>query len=142
VAGAEYRAQVKWIEGLQFVARGLGSETAIVLDGAVENGGLGQGLRPFEALLSAMAGCSAMDVVLILQKMRQEVTGLTVNVVGERGEEHPRPLVRATIEYVVRGQGLSPQAVERAVRLSQTKYCGVIASLKTEVQATYRVEEG
>ncbi len=141
MAGAGYRAQVKWVEGLQFVARGLGSETAFVLDGAVEDGGLGQGLRPFEALLSAMAGCSAMDVVLILQKMRQEITGLTVNVVGERADDYPRPLVKATLEYVVRGRQLSPQAVERAVRLSREKYCGVIASLKTEVQTSYRIEE-
>jgi putative redox protein len=137
----EYRAQVKWVEGLQFVARGLGSQTACVRDGSVENGGLGQGLRPFEALLASMASCSAMDVVLILQKMRQPITGLVVNVVGERGEEQPRPLVRATLEYVVSGSDVSLQAVERAVRLSQEKYCGVIASLKTKLEATCRIEE-
>jgi putative redox protein len=142
MAQNEYRTQVQWVEGLQFVARGLGSGSAIVLDGSEESGGMGQGMRPFEALLNAVAGCSSMDVVLILQKMRQQVTGLTVNVVGERGDEYPRPLVRATVEYVVRGHDLSPQAVERAVRLSQEKYCGVMASLKAKIEATFRIEEG
>lgn len=141
MAETAYRAQVKWVEGLQFVARGLGSQTAFVLDGGVENGGLGQGLRPFETLLASMAGCTAMDVVLILQKMRQPITGLLVNILGERGEEYPRPLVRATLEYVVSGSQISPQAVERAVRLSQEKYCGVIASLKTQIEATFRIQE-
>lgn len=140
MAGAEVRAQIKWVEGLQFVARGLGSETAIVLDGAVESGGLGQGMRPFEALLCSLASCSAIDMFLILQKMRQQITGLSVDVIGVRGDEYPRPLVRATLEYVVRGVGVSPQAVERAIDLSQTKYCGVMASLKTEFHSSYRIE--
>lgn len=139
MAGDTYRVQLKWVEGLQFVARGLESQTAIVLDGATESGGLGQGMRPFEALLCALAGCTGMDVISILAKMRQEVTDFVINIKGERAPEHPRPLVRATLEYVIHGS-VTPQAVERAINLSQERYCGVKASLKTEILTTYRIE--
>ena len=141
MAGAQYRAQINWVEGLQFEAQGLESESEFMLDGSPEFGGMGMGVRPFEALLCSLAGCSSMDVIMILQKMRQDVTGLQVNVVGERGEDYPRPLVKASLEYVVRGREIAPQAVERAIRLSQEKYCGVMASVKTEIRATYRIEQ-
>ena len=100
-----------------------------------------QGVRPTEALLSAVAGCSGMDVLIVLRKMRQDVTGLTINVTGVRAEEYPRPVVTATVEYVVRGHQVSEASVARAVSLSETKYCGVMASLKAEITTRYRVEE-
>ena len=140
MAGNEYAVQVVWVEGLQFVARGLESESAFVLDGSVDSGGLGHGMRPTEVLLCAMAGCSAMDVIHILRKMRQQVTGLSVNVLGIRGEEYPRPVQTATVEYVVHGTDLSEGAVSRAIELSEQKYCGVMNTLKTEIKTSYRIE--
>ncbi len=136
-----YTGQVTWVEGLQFVARAGASGHAIVLDGVAEHGGLESGTRPMEALLLSLGGCTGMDVISVLLKKRQQVTGFRVNVKGIRAEEHPRRYVRIELEYVVRGRNVSPQAVERAIELSQTKYCGVTASLNSEIVHAYRIEE-
>jgi len=133
--------QVAWREGMQFVARGLSSQASFIMDASEEHGGASQGVRPTEALLAALAGCSGMDVVSILRKMRQQVTGLTINVTGERSEAYPRSVEEATVEYVVRGHQVSEAAVARAIELSRSKYCGVMASLKTRISTSYRVEE-
>jgi putative redox protein len=140
MSGKEYHIQATWVSGMQFVARGLESQSAIVMDAPEESGGAGQGMRPTEALLSAVAACSGMDVISILRKMRQNISGVTVNVTGVRAEEYPRAIVHATVEYVVTGTQVSDQAVARAVSLSETKYCGVMASLKAEVLTRYRIE--
>jgi putative redox protein len=136
-----YRIEAEWVSGMQFVARGTESQAAFVMDAPEEAGGAGQGIRPTEALLSSMAACSGMDVISILRKMRQEVTGLTVNVVGLRANEYPRAIVSATIEYSVTGKNLSESAVARAVSLSAEKYCGVMASLKAKVATSYIIAE-
>jgi len=141
MADDTYSAQVTWVEGLQFVARAEASGHAIVLDGAAEHGGLESGARPMEALLLSLGGCTGMDVISVLLKKRQHVTGFRVNVKGIRAEEHPRRYVRIELEFVVRGRGVAAQAVERAIELSQTKYCGVTASLNSEIVHTYRIEE-
>jgi putative redox protein len=136
-----YRAEMRWVTGLQFVGRGLASNGPVVMDGAVENGGLGSGIRPMEALLTSLASCSGMDVISILQKKRQRVTGFTVEVEGQRADEHPRRYVHIALTYVVRGHGVDEAAVARAVELSLTKYCGVTASLNSEIVSSYRIEE-
>lgn len=141
MAGSETKIQAEWVEGMRFVARGLGSQATFDMDAAAESGGASQGVRPTEALLSAVAGCSGMDILIVLRKMKQDVTGLTINVTGVRGEEYPRPVEAATVEYIVRGRQVSEASVARAVRLSETKYCGVMASLKAEITTSYRVEE-
>ncbi len=138
---AQVNAQLTWIEGLQFVGRGGASGVAVVLDGAPEHGGLGSGVRPMEALLLSVAGCTGMDVISILLKKRQRVTGLRLNLQGIRAEEHPKRYTRIEIEYVVRGWHVSPEAVERAIELSRTKYCSVIATLNCDLVTTYRIEE-
>jgi putative redox protein len=137
----EYRVEAEWVSGMQFVGRGLESQGTFVMDAPEEAGGAGQGVRPTEALLSAVAACSGMDVIGILQKMRQDVTGMTVRVTGVRTDEYPRPIVTAAAEYVVAGHGLEESAVARAVRLSAEKYCGVMASLKAEISTTFRIVE-
>lgn len=104
-----------------------------------ESGGDDDGFRPVELLLVGLAGCTAMDVISILQKKRQEVTGFEVNVQGERAEDHPRRFVRIVVEYVVTGRGIDPEAVERAVELSETKYCSVSGSLSKEINVEHRV---
>ena len=141
MAGGEVKIQTVWEDGMQFVATGLGSQASFRMDAAPESGGASQGVRPTEALMSAVAGCSGMDILIVLRKMKQDVTGLTINVTGVRAEEYPRPVESATVEYIVRGRQVSEASVARAVRLSETKYCGVMASLKARITTSYRVEE-
>ncbi len=135
------KARLTWIEGLQFVGRAENSGAAMVLDGDPEHGGLGSAVRPTEALLFALQGCMAMDVISVLQKKRQRVTAFHVKAQGARAEEHPRRYETINLEFVVRGWDVSEQAVARAIELSYTKYCSVRASLNAEISYTYRIEE-
>jgi putative redox protein len=103
---------------------------AVPLDASSEAGGAGAGVRPIELLLLGLGGCTGMDVIEILRKMRQDVTGYEVRVRGERRSEHPRIFTRITVEHIVRGRGVKPEAVRRAVELSATRYCSVSAMLE------------
>ena len=98
---------------------------------------------PMELLLLALGGCTAVDVVSILRKKRERVTGYRVEVRGERRAEHPRAFTRIEVRHVVRGHGVSERAVAAAVELSETKYCSVAATLRpgVELVTTYVVEE-
>lgn len=96
------------------------------LDTSVEQGGENNGFRPMELLLVGLAGCTAMDVISILQKKRQDVTGFEVNVNGERASDHPKVYTHIMVNYRVVGNQIDPAAVERAVELSETKYCSAI----------------
>jgi putative redox protein len=137
-------AQVTWVgPGLRHVGEG-SQGPAIIVDHALpeeerEEGGP----RPMELLLIGLAGCTAMDVVSILQKKRQPVTGLETKVTAERAEEHPKVYTRIHVEYVVKGQGVKPEAVERAIELSETKYCSAMTMLRqaAEITTSYRIEE-
>lgn len=136
-----YSASLAWTDGLQFVGKASQSGIALVMDGSSEHGGTDSGIRPQEALLMSLAGCTGMDVISILKKKRQQVTRFWVNARGTRAEEYPRRFTRIELEYVVRGWGISPEAVERSIELSQTKYCPVTANINAEIVYTYRIEE-
>ncbi len=99
---------------------------------------------PLELLLIALGGCTAVDVVSILEKKRQKVTKYHVEVRGERREEHPRSFNRLEVRHVVTGQGVSPEAVRRAIELSTDKYCSVAATLRpaAEIVSSFEVLEG
>ncbi len=86
-------------------------------------GGDEDGFRPMELLIMGLAGCTAMDVVSILTKKRQVITAFEVKVDGQRATEHPRVFTHITIEYIITGHQVDPEAVERAIELSATKYC-------------------
>jgi putative redox protein len=135
-----YDVRLTWVDGMQFVAHAATSDSAMVLDGAPEHGGLGSAVRPMEALLASLAGCTAMDVISVLQKKRQQVTAFHINVHGHRVDEHPRRYERIDLEYVVRGYGVTDEAVARSIELSLTKYCSVTATLNAEITSTFRVE--
>lgn len=98
---------------------------------------------PVELLLVALGGCGAMDVISILRKKRQQVTAYQVSVQGERRAEHPRSFTRIEILHRLTGRALSPAAIEDAIRLSDTKYCSVHASLdpRIEIVSRYEIEE-
>src|SRR5271169_5324391 len=98
---------------------------------------------PLELLLIALGSCTAVDVVSILEKKRQKVTKYSVEVRGERREEHPRSFRRMEVRHIVTGRGVSPEAVRRAVELSTDKYCSVAATLRptAEIVSSFEVRE-
>jgi len=130
-------AQVSWIKGLQFVARTDGGP-AVVMDSPEG----GSGASPMALLLMGTAGCTAVDVISVLEKKRMTVTDFQVNVSGTRAEEYPRRYTDIHFEYVVCGTGIKPQGVEQAIALSESKYCGAMASLNANFTHSYRIEEG
>ena len=133
--------EVTWIQGDQFVASGDGGH-CVVMD-APAGRDTWQGMRPTELLLAAVAGCTAVDVIDILRKMRQGVTGLRVTAQGHQREEHPRAFERIELQYEVRGSDISNTAVERAIELSHAQYCSVAATVSGVAQITtsYWIEE-
>ena len=128
------KAQIKWTDGRQFIARA-GNGPAVVLD----SGEGGSGPSPMEMVLMGVAGCSAIDVIMIMEKKRAQVTDFQVNITGQRTEEYPKRYTDIHIEFVVYGKGLKPKAVEQAIQLSATKYCGAMASLNANFETTYRI---
>jgi putative redox protein len=110
------------------------------LDAKEEAGGGGAGPQPPRLLLLATASCTAMDVISILRKKRQRVRGLNVVVQGRRAEQHPKVYTHINVLYQVRGNHIDPQAVERAIELSTTRYCPVIGMLGKVAKVTTRYE--
>ncbi len=102
--------------------------------------GHGRGASPLKLMLASLAACSAMDVVSILRKGRQPLVGLVISVDGDRVEDHPRRYTRFVVTYRAWGPGLDPDAVERAVSLSQDRYCSVSATLREGAAIESRVE--
>jgi putative redox protein len=98
---------------------------------------------PLELLLVALGGCTAVDVVSILEKKRQKVTKYHVEVRGERREEHPRSFHRMEVRHIVTGHAIDPEAVRRAIELSTDKYCSVAATLRptVEIVSSFEVKE-
>ena len=107
-----------------------GSGHHVVLDAAEHNGGQDTGPRPMEMLLVALASCAGMDIITILRKKRQEITGYELRVHGMRAEEHPKVFVDITVEHIFTGHNIRPEAVERAIALTDDRYCGASAMLE------------
>ena len=116
---------VTWVEAEQFLAVGP-SGHALVMDSDRESN---NGPGPMELLLLALGGCSATDVVAILRKKRQQVSGVRVHLEGERAAEPPRVWKKVKVHFAIVGREVSPRAVEHAIELSRTKYCSVAATL-------------
>ena len=106
-------------------------------------GGAGGGPQPLRFLLLGVAGCTAMDVISILRKKRQQVSGLEVEARGRRVDEHPEVYGTIEVIYRVKGKGVDPKAVERAIELSETRYCPVIAMVgeAAGIDSRYEIEE-
>ncbi|GAB4390402.1 MAG: OsmC family protein [Thermodesulfovibrionales bacterium] len=135
-------ARVTHIDGLRFEATA-GSGHLVVMDGDAAFGGRNSGVRPMELLLVGLGGCTGMDVISVLKKKRQDVTGLVISVKGEKAEHHPKKFTNIKIEFLVRGRNVSEEAVRRAIELSMDKYCSVKATLEgtARVDFDYRIEE-
>lgn len=132
-------ATVKWIDGVSFVGEA-DSGHAVVMDGATDAGGRNIGFRPMELLLVGMGGCTAFDVVTILQKARQPVTDCRVELSADRAEEVPKVFTRIHVHFVVSGKDLKPAQVERAVKLSAEKYCSASLMLGKTAVVTHDFE--
>lgn len=134
-------AVVKQLQGISLAGK-TDSNHWIVMDGPREFGGSDAGIRPKELLLLALGGCTASDVIAILQKKRVGLEGLEIHLKAEQTEEHPQVFTTIHVEYVVRGDNIKAADVERAIELSETKYCSVNAMLSKAVTITrsYRIE--
>ncbi len=135
-------AKVTWKGRLSFDGTGksgfvlpLGSDPSV--------GGDNDGFRPMELIAIGLAGCTAMDVISILQKKRQDVTAFETLVYTERAQEYPKVFTHVKVEYRVEGHRVDPAAVERAIELSSTKYCPAQAMLEkaVHIEHTYTIQE-
>ncbi|HEY7985114.1 MAG TPA: OsmC family protein [Ktedonobacterales bacterium] len=122
--------------GMRFTAES-GSGHALIMDVVAAEGGQDSGFSPMELPLVALIGCVGMDVVSILRKQRQDVTGYDLAVRGTRAEEHPKVFVAITVEHTITGRDLKRPAVERAIELSRTRYCSVSAMLGKTAEITH-----
>ncbi|HNX49103.1 MAG TPA: OsmC family protein [Thermoanaerobaculaceae bacterium] len=130
-------ATLVWQEGLRFEARS-GSGHILLVDSSSRPEH--QGPSPMEIVLVGVAGCMSMDVISILQKMQQPVTGLQVHIAGQRNQNHPKYFTAVELRFEVRGRGVARERVERAIELSRTTYCSAIGSLRPDCQITTTVE--
>lgn len=125
-------AKAVWKGDLTFVGSA-DSGFSLVMDTFKEVGGNESGFSPVELIAIGVAGCTGMDVISILKKKHQEVTAFEVLVHATRAAEHPKKITHMLIEYVVTGKNIDPAAVERAVQLSEEKYCPSIATIRNNV---------
>ncbi len=134
------RVKAIWRGGFAFEGVTAGGQT-VPMDSPAAPGGP-TGPSPMELLLISLAGCTAMDVISILRKKRQDVTGFEINVIGDRVEEHPKLYSDIEMEFVIHGRDVDPGAVERAVELSEEKYCSIAAGLrpKATIVSRFRIE--
>lgn len=128
-------ASVKWVEGRAFETH-TGSEHTSLIEG----GGQNRGPSPMELVLVGLAGCTAMDVIDILEKKRLGVSGLEVRVEGTRAETYPMVYDCIDVIYTVRGKDIPARAVEQAIHLSEEKYCSVGAMLGKTAKISSRYE--
>jgi len=131
---------VRWSsEGMSFIAE-TGSNHLIAMDGAPDGGGRNLAPRPMETMLAGAGGCTAYDVVVILKKSGQDVTGCAVRLEAERAPTDPKVFTRIHYRFTVRGRNLKRNVVEQAVRLSHEKYCSATAILEKTAQITRDLE--
>lgn len=129
-------AVVKHIKGVTFTGKA-DSNHWVMMDGPAAFGGSDGAIRPKELLLLALGGCTGSDVVTILEKKRLKIEDFEINLTAEMQEEHPQVYTKINIEYVFKGKNIPEKDVERAIELSQTKYCSVTAMLQKAIEITH-----
>ncbi len=127
-------ARVKWVEESTFLGTDVNGKATLMSSGD------GPGVSPMQMLLLGLGGCSMVDVINILQKQRQAVVDVEIEIGGERAAELPRPWETIHLHYIVTGTALEPRKVERAIALSVEKYCGVHATLAGVATITHDFE--
>lgn len=131
------KVEINWTEGMSFDA--MVNDHKIVIDATEAVGGKNKGPRPKPMMLLALGGCTGMDVVSILNKMRVEFDSLKIEVEGELTDEHPKVYHTLTILYYFTGSNLSVEKLDKAVNLSQERYCGVTAMLQKAAKIEYKI---
>jgi putative redox protein len=127
---------VRWSgEGMSFLAE-TGSNHLVTMDGAADGGGRNLAPRPMEMVLLGTGGCTAYDVVVILKKSGQDVTGCEVKLTAERASTDPKVFTKIHMHWTVRGRALKRNLVEHAVRLTHEKYCSATAMLSKTAEVT------
>ncbi len=132
-------ARIKWIENRAFLGQS-GSGHAVLMDGAPEAGGHNLGPRPMEMLLMGAGGCTAFDVVSILEKARANIHDCVVDITAERAQTDPKVFTHLHLHFTVTGQALKPELVERAIKLSAEKYCSATIMLGKTAEVSHDFE--
>lgn len=127
------QARIKWLDHMSFVGES-GSGHSVVIDGSSEHGGRNLGVRPMELMLIGLGSCTAFDVVLMLQKSRQSVTDVEVELDADRADDIPAVFTAIRVHFTVYGHDLSEKQVARAVSLSKEKYCSASRMLESTVE--------
>jgi putative redox protein len=120
-----------------------GSGHRVIMDGPADTGGSNAGFRPMELMLLGLGFCMGYDMVMILRRMRKEVSGYQIRLTGQRSEEPPSVYTEVTLEHIISGKGIPKESVERALELAEHKYCSASAmfSKTAALINTYRIEE-
>jgi putative redox protein len=127
-------ARVTWVQKRQFVGTDNSNHSVVMSSQDEENG---TGMSPSQLLLVGLGGCTSYDVVGILEKKRQRLTGLEVTVTGEQEPDPPWTYRKIHIHYELRGKGLSEKAVQSAIKISEEKYCSVAATVREAAEVTF-----
>lgn len=135
--GSTVSATVELLEGMAFAGT-TDSQHRIILDAAPSVGGTNRGPRPMELLLLGLGGCTGIDVISILRKQRQDVTGYQIQLRAERSEETPHVFTTIVVEHVIHGRQLNVASIHRAIELSATRYCSAAAMLGAVARITDR----
>ena len=130
--------KINWLENMAFKADIYGHE--IILDSSEKAGGENRGPRPKPLMMVALAGCTGMDVVSILKKMRIEFEDFSVLVEGDLTEEHPKQFTKMHVIYAFKGKNLPLDKIQKAVELSEEKYCGISASYRKAFKITSEIQ--
>jgi putative redox protein len=133
------QARIKWAGGVMFVGE-TGSGHAVVMDGPPENGGRNMGPRPMEMLLLGLGGCTAFDVLTILQKGRHDIIDCVAEISAERVDTVPKVFSKIHVHFIVTGRRLKEDAVKRAIQLSAEKYCSASIMLGKSAEITHDFE--
>ena len=130
---------VNWVDGLLMVGKSDSGHT-ITMDGPPESGGEYLGVRPMEMLLLGVAGCTMIDIVTTLKKMRQDLSHLETKINAERATDHPKVFTDIHIQFIVKGQNLDEKKVDKAITLSADKYCSASIMLGETATITHDFE--
>ncbi|PID69404.1 MAG: osmotically inducible protein OsmC [Flavobacteriales bacterium] len=133
-----HTVKTKWIDNMQFESENPGGN--LFIDAAEEFGGNNQGYSPKALMLSALAGCSGLDVVSLLRKMRVEVEKFSIDVEAHLTKEHPKYYDQVHLIYNFHGKGLKQDKIEKAVKMSKDKYCGVMEMFKKFAKVTAEIK--
>jgi putative redox protein len=134
----KFKIETNWKGNMQFDAN-IGGHV-LTMDAATDNGGNDKGVRPKPLMIASLAGCTGMDVISILKKMRVEVEDFKIEIEADSTEEHPKHYTKMHVVYQFKGKDLDPEKLKKAVDLSQERYCGVSAAYKKAMELSYEIK--